>query len=110
MTEPGWAFHCAEFAAGHVKAETGRDIWGGFGRIPHSPREAADFYRSLGVTNLKDAVTAVMGEPVDPALAMRGDIAMVDGALGIVRGDLIEFMDRMQPIWRATCAWHLTKG
>jgi hypothetical protein len=33
---------------------------------------------------------------------MRGDIAMVDGALGIVRGELVECMDRMQPIARAS--------
>jgi hypothetical protein len=108
MPEPDWARHCAGFAADHVKAATGKDIWNGFGHVPRSPREAADFFRWAGVTNLKDAVTVVMGEPVDPAFAMRGDIAMVDGALGIVRGDLIECLDRMQPIHRAICVWHLT--
>jgi hypothetical protein len=50
-------------------------------------------------------VTKVMGDPVPPLRAMRGDIVMVDGALGICRGEMAEFLDGMQPMTRATVAW-----
>ena len=72
MTEPGWDNHCAEPAAARLKAETGSDLWRELGGCPRSWRAAAAAYRTLGVTNLKDAVTAVLGPPVDPRLARRG--------------------------------------
>lgn len=39
---------------------------------------------------------------------MRGDVVMVDRALGVCQGDWAEFMDRMQPMSRATAAWRVT--
>jgi hypothetical protein len=107
VSEPDWAHHCAEFAADHLKAKTGREFWDEFGGCPKSPREAANFYRRMGVTNFRDAVSRVLGEPASPAFAMRDDIVMADNALGICRGELVEFMDRMQPISRASCCWHI---
>lgn len=89
---------------------TGRNIWAELGECPRSWREGANLYRRMGVTNLKDLVTALLGPPIDPKRAMRNDIAMVNGALGIVRGDLIECLDAMQPIGRAECAWSLRQG
>jgi hypothetical protein len=65
--------------------------------------------KRLHVRSYKNAISKVLGKPVDPKLAMRGDLVMVDSALGICRGDLVECMDRMQPIGRAACAWRLTK-
>lgn len=32
---------------------------------------------------------------------------MVNGGLGIVRGELVECIDGMQPIGRAECCWHI---
>jgi hypothetical protein len=108
LPDPDWAtVHCTEPAAELVLKATGRDIWAELGGCPHSWREAAEIYRRLGVTNLKDAVSAILGPPVDLGHARRGDIAMVDGALGIVRGELVECLDRMQPIGRAACAWRI---
>ena len=107
MRDPDWDWHCAEHAARHISAAIGRDIWGEVGGCPRSPKEAADLYRRLGTRTLKGAVTALLGKPVTPKLAMRGDIVMVDNALGICRGELAEFMDRMQPMGRAECAWRL---
>ena len=104
-SEPSWDRHCAEFATEGLE-----DFWNDLGGCPRSWREAAALYRRLGVTNLKDAATAVLGEPVSPALAMRGDVVMVDGALGICRGEWVECLDRMQPIRRAECAWRITNN
>lgn len=109
--EPDWRTrHCAEPAVARLREATGRDLWDELGGCPRNPREAAEVLRKLGVTSFRDAVTAVLGDPINPRLAKRGDIALVDNALGIVRGDLIECIDRMQPIARATCAWKINGG
>lgn len=108
--EPDWDFHCTDLAVAHVKAATGRDIWAEIGGAPRSAREAAALYRRLKVRKLKSVVTKVLGKPIDTKLAMRGDIVMVDNALGICRGEWVEFMDAMQPIHRGTCAWRVGKG
>jgi hypothetical protein len=111
LTDPDWRTgHCAEPAAEAVRRATGRDILAELGGCPRSPRQAATLYRRLGVTCLRDAVSAVLGTSIDPKRAMRGDIAMVDGSLGIVLGEWVECFDRMQPIERATHAWHVEKG
>lgn len=117
VREPGWDFHCVAFVAGHYKAVTGKSLWKVLGhRCPRSPREAASLYRRMGVTGLIEAVGTVLGAPIDPSEAMRGDIALVAPlgkgdmvpALGIVRGDQIECMDNMLPISRAKCCWKLS--
>lgn len=113
MIEPDWNQHCADHAAEQFKNVTGKTLWRVLHhKVPRSPKEAASLYRKLGVTNLKDAVTKVLGEPIGPAFAMRGDIALVMSgpvsALGIVRGEMIECLDRMLPVDRAECAWKLS--
>jgi hypothetical protein len=100
--EPSWHHHCAHHAA---LAVPGRDIWQELGGCPHSPREAAALYRRLGVRVLREAVGKVLGPEIDTAFAMRGDIVMAQNALGICRGDLAEFMDRMMPMKQMECAW-----
>ncbi len=82
-------------------------MWAELGGCPRSWAQAAVLYRRIGVRTLADAVTKVLGPPVDPKQAMRGDVVMVDGALGICRGELVECLDRMQPIARAQCAWRV---
>jgi hypothetical protein len=79
--------------------------WSALGGCPHSSTDARALYRRLGVCCLRDAVSKVLGDPVDPKLARRGDVVMVDGALGICRGEWVECLDRMQPLSRAECAW-----
>lgn len=111
--DPDWRTqHCADLAAEWLKRATGRDVWGELGGPPRSPKEAAAIYRRLRVRTLKNAVSKVLGKPVDPKRAMRGDIALVESgeirALGIVRGDLVECFDRMQPIERVTCCWRVS--
>lgn len=82
-------------------------MWRELGGCPRSPAEAAALYRRLKVRSLKGVMTKVLGKPVDPKLAMRGDIALVDNALGIVRGELVECFNGMVPIHRASCCWHI---
>lgn len=98
--EPDWSYHCAAFAV----ERAGVEVWDKLGGCPAGPAEAAALYRRLGARNLGDAVAAVLPE-IPPLQAMRGDLVMVDGALGVCRGELAEFMDAMQPMSRATRAW-----
>jgi hypothetical protein len=93
---------------------TGKSLWRRLGRRARSPADAAKIYRRLKVRDLRGAVSKVLGPPIDPAFAMRDDIALVEGvngwpALGIVRGDLIECADAMQPIHKALCVWELSR-
>lgn len=107
VSEPDWDWHCADVAIQRVREATGRDIWAELGGKPNNHREGAELYRRNGATMLADLVTKVLGPPVDPKRAMRGDICMVDGALGICRGEWVECFDRMQPLGRATAAWRI---
>lgn len=105
--EPEWCWHCVDKASEHYRSVTGESLWMKAGvAAPRSPRQAADVFRKLGVRNLKDAFTQVLGEPVNPKLAMRGDLVMVNNALGICRGEWVECADAMQPLRLAECAWH----
>jgi hypothetical protein len=107
VRDPDWDFHCTDHAIEHILKTTGRDVWRELGGAPRNTKQAAALFRRLKVRSLKNAVTKVLGKPIDFKLAMRGDIVMVDNALGICRGDLIECLDRMQPIGRGQCAWRL---
>lgn len=110
MELPSWELHCAEYAAAQVKAATGRDIWAEIGGCPRSWRQAAKLYRRLGVSCLREAVEVVLG-PAAPAFrANRGDLVMVDGALGVCRGFWVQCLDRMQPITRGQCSWPVGRG
>lgn len=105
--EPSWERHCADIAIEHVNKATGRDIWAEIGGKPGSHREAVELYKRNGARTLAGMVTKVLGPKVDVKLARRGDICMVDGALGICRGELVECFDRMQPLGRVTAAWRI---
>jgi hypothetical protein len=110
VSDPDWRLHCADLAVAHVKAVTGRDVWKELGGRPGTPRQAANVLKKLKVRTYRQAVSKVLGKAVNPKKAMRGDLVMVDNALGICRGDLVECMDRMNPISRATAAWHLKRS
>ncbi len=102
---PDLDWDCADLAAVAIREKTGRDIWAELGPRPTSVKSRAALYRKLKVTSFAAVITKVLGQPIDPKLAMRGDIAMVDNALGVVRGEWVECIDRMQPLQRATKAW-----
>lgn len=108
---PEWNWHCADFAAAHVKAATGRDVGAEIGGMARSPREAAALYRRLGVTSLRGAMTVLFGQELPGRQAMRDDLVLVESgsiaAIGICRGELIECADNMLPIGRAVCCWKI---
>lgn len=113
--EPSWEWHCVDQAARHYRAETGKSLWAKAGvKAPRSAKQAAAVYRALNVRSLKGALTKVLGAPVEPRSAMRGDFVMVEGvggaaAIGICRGEWVECIDRMQPLSRALCAWRVSR-
>jgi len=111
---PDWRTkHCAEPAIAAAAAARGlnaEDLWATLGGCPRSWREAAALYRRLGVRSLAEAVSAVLGPPfASPRLARRGDVVMAQGALGLCRGGLAEFLGRegatMLPMRAAEIAW-----
>ena len=93
-----------------ASAATGRDIWAELGGCPRSWRDAANLYEKMGVRCLAEAVAKVLGPPVDPKQARRGDIVMRGWALGICRGDLAEFCDVTLPMSQVDKAWRLKRG
>lgn len=96
MTDPNWDDHCVKraFAAAGVDLDWPRS-WGG----------VAALYRRLGVRTLEQAVTHFLGEPVPARRARRGDVVLVDGALGICRGEVAECFGATVPMRRAAKAW-----
>lgn len=88
---------------------TGRDIWAELGGCPRSWREAADLYRRAGVRTLEGVVTKALGEPVNPRQAVRGDVVLLGGALGICRGENAEFFGGMRPMGEVDAAWPLSR-
>lgn len=105
-SEPDWRTrHCAELAVAAADAASGRDIWRELGGCPRSWKEAAELYRRLGCRSLRDVVTKVLGQPIPVRRAMRGDVVMVRGSLGICRGEVAECMGATVPICEAELAW-----
>lgn len=105
FADPDWRRHCAEPAIAAASAARGRDLWAAVGGCPRGWREAAELYRRLGVRTLRDAATAMLGPEIDPKRAMRGDVVMANGALGLCRGETAEFMDAVLPMRKVEAAW-----
>ncbi len=108
--EPQWDWHCADHAVQHIKETTGRDIWKELGGSPKSTKRAIAIYRKLKARTLKTATSKVLGKPKKTAFAMRGDIVMVNNALGICRGEWVECLDAMHFIGKCDCAWSVKRG
>lgn len=107
MKTADWrTFHCAELAADAVNQASGRDIWAELGGVPRGWKQAADLYRRHGCRTLAQMVTKVLGAPLaSPKLAMRGDIVMVQRALGVCRGDLAVCIGATHPMRQVELAW-----
>lgn len=111
MSDPDWrSRHCAEPAADTILAAAGRDVWAELGGCPRSWREAAALYRRHGCRSLAELVTKVLGPAIPRRRARRGDIAMVRGGLGIVRGEVIECMGATVPLGEASAIWSVRGG
>lgn len=78
-----WGEHdCALMVADCVLAETGFDFAKEFRGRYSTALGAAKALRSNGAAGLADYVTRVLGDPVVPALAQRGDVVMFETAEG----------------------------
>jgi len=111
VNDPDWRTrHCAEPAVDAIAKASGRDIWAELGGCPRSWREAAQLYRRAGVRSLAELATKMLGEPIDRRRAQRGDLAMVQGALGVVRGEVIECMGATVLINEASLIWPTRGG
>lgn len=67
---------CCTFAADAVQALTGRDV---MGHLRHQYATALDAHHLTGeLGGLTAAVTALIGDPVDPIFATVGDVLLVD--------------------------------
>ena len=110
--EADWGrFHCADLAAEAVRQKSGRDVWALIGLpSPRSWREAAAVYRRLGVRCLADAVTKVLGPPIDRRQARRGDVVMVRGSLGVCAGEMAICVGAIVPLREAEQAWASGNG
>ena len=105
-SDPDWRTrHCAEPAVEAADRASGRDIWAELGGCPRSWREAAELYRRHGCRTLAEVVTKVLGPPIEPKRARRGDVVMVRGALGVCRGEVAECMGATLPMGEASAAW-----
>lgn len=102
---PTWSFHCGDLAVEAVRAASGRDLYAETGGAPRSWRQLAALYRRLGVRRLDQVMTRLLGTPINPRRAARGDVVFVDGSLGVCRGEMAECMGATVPMRRASKAW-----
>lgn len=110
--DPDWAWHCAEPAVAAVAKATGRDIWAELGGCPRSWAQARDLYQRIGARCLADCMTYLFGSPIEPKIARRGDICLQSNrhgaALGVCRGDVVEYFNVTLPLSEAAAAWRVT--
>jgi uncharacterized protein DUF6950 len=89
-------FDCLMQPAGAIEAQTGRDFGEGHRGRYRSARGAAAYLRRLGFSSPGALLDSIL-DPVPPAFAQRGDIALVnlpdgEGAPGVVIGGEALFM------------------
>lgn len=105
-----WGSHdCALFAANVVQSMTGEDFAAPFRGRYSTGTGALLALRSNGAEDLADYVTRVLGEPIAPALARRGDVVMFSAAegdaLGVVVGAEAAAAGPQGITWIPMAAW-----
>lgn len=85
-----WGKHdCALFAADCVQAMTGEDFAAPFRGRYDNALGSVRALKMMGVASLEEYVVNVLGEPITPTLAMRGDVVMVDTPTGMALGVVV---------------------
>lgn len=89
----GFGVHdCILHGANAVKAQTGKDYARGYRRKYKSLASGLRLIRQKGHDDIPALVTALLGEPIPPSLAHRGDIVLFDGSTGVSMGDFAYFV------------------
>lgn len=108
MVDPDWSHHCGDLWREHVLAATGRDICDVVGSSPRRARDWVAMMRRQGVRDMAGVISAVHGEPIRVRQARRGDIVQIGWAIGVCRGELVEFYGGVTlPVSAAQRAWPL---
>lgn len=110
-----WGEHdCALFVADCVKAMTGVDVAEGLrGSYQDRPGAIRRLAERFAVLDLRGLGTRLFGAPIAPALAQRGDVALVmlegQGSAGVVLGPTVAAPGRRGllhvPLERAEIVW-----
>jgi uncharacterized protein DUF6950 len=109
-----WGEHdCVLFAAEAVAAVTGVDLAAGVRGTYRGAAGAARAMRLRGARDVGGPAAAVLGDAMAPALARRGDVAMIETewgpALGVVLGAEVAFPGMaglaFVPLGACGCAW-----
>jgi hypothetical protein len=99
--------HCGDLAVEAIQAkQPGRDVWAELGGRPKDWQETAELYRRNKCTTLAGVMTVLLGAPISPRQARRGDVVMARGSLGICRGEVAEFFDATISMREVEEAWH----
>ncbi len=108
-----WGRHdCCLFAADWVREATGADPAADWRGRYRSASGARRILRQHFDGDVAAVATAVLGEPLaSPLLAQRGDVALVDGALGVVIGAEVALLGEaglaFHPLGTAARAWRV---
>lgn len=89
-----WGRHdCATWAADVRLALTGNDAAAAWRGRYRSRRGALRRMRHMGFQTMEAGVTSILGAPLaTPLLAQRGDVVMIDDALGVCIGAVALFL------------------
>lgn len=85
-------FDCCIFAAGAVKAMTGADPMKEFRKQYSSVATSKEALADIGKGTLYATLRSKFGNPINASKAFRGDVAYMDGNLGIVTGRKVLFL------------------
>lgn len=105
-----WGLHdCATWAFDVRLALTGQDAAVAWRGLYSTERGAARMLRRLGHDTLAGLCRAILGDPIQPLCAQRGDIVLADGAIGVCVGGAGVFVARegftSRPMGAAAMAW-----
>ena len=85
------SFDCCIFVAGACKAITGEDPMKEF-RGKYNEDTYKDALKTIGAGSLYKTLVKTFGKSTHPAMGQRGDIAYLDGRIGVVTGRTAIFL------------------
>lgn len=107
-----WGSHdCATWAFDVRRALTGEDAAHAWRGLYSTAKGAQRWLRRQGWADYEAGARAILGEPVPPLTAQRGDIVLVEGAFGVCAGAVAMCLGETglteRPMTDATLAWRV---